>query len=78
MDNVQKDAITDYEAPSSKPFRLHYHTFLTKLPLGQFMVTMYSTWNFLVGFQVLTVASMKMAVFWVVAPCSLVDVYQRF
>jgi hypothetical protein len=32
----------------------------------------------LVGFEVLTVTSMKMAVFWVVAPCSLVEVYQRF
>jgi hypothetical protein len=26
-------------------------------------------------FQVLTAVSMKMAVFWVVAPCSLVEVY---
>jgi hypothetical protein len=31
-----------------------------------------------VGFEVLTAASMKMAVLWVVAPCSLVDVYQHF
>jgi hypothetical protein len=30
------------------------------------------------GFEVLTAASMKMAVFWAVAPCSLVQVYQRF
>jgi hypothetical protein len=30
-----------------------------------------------VRFQVLTAASIKMAVFWVVAPCSLVEVYQR-
>jgi hypothetical protein len=29
----------------------------------------------LVGFEVLMAASMKMAVFWVVAPCSLVEVY---
>jgi hypothetical protein len=28
-----------------------------------------------VGFQVLTVANMKMAAFWVVALCSLVEVY---
>jgi hypothetical protein len=28
-----------------------------------------------VGFQVLMAASVKMAVFWVVAACSLVDVY---
>jgi hypothetical protein len=31
-----------------------------------------------VGFEVLSVVSTKMAVFWVVAPCSLVEVYQRF
>jgi hypothetical protein len=28
------------------------------------------------GFEVLTAVSMKMAVFWVVAPCSLVEIYQ--
>jgi hypothetical protein len=32
----------------------------------------------LVGFEVITVVSTKMAVFWVVGPCSLVEVYQRF
>jgi hypothetical protein len=32
----------------------------------------------LVGFEVLTAVSTKMAVFWVVVPCSLVEVYQRF
>jgi hypothetical protein len=31
-----------------------------------------------VRFQVLTAASMKMAAFWDVAPCSLVKVYRRF
>jgi hypothetical protein len=31
-----------------------------------------------VGFEILTAASTKMAVFWVVAPCSLVEVYRRF
>jgi hypothetical protein len=31
-----------------------------------------------VGFEVLMAVSMKIAVFWVVAPCSLVEVYQRF
>jgi hypothetical protein len=30
------------------------------------------------GVEVLLVARMKMAVFWVVAPCSLVEVYQHF
>jgi hypothetical protein len=34
--------------------------------------------NKMVGFEVLTAVSTKMAVFWVVAPCSLVDVYRRF
>jgi hypothetical protein len=44
----------------------------------------YFTFEFLtvvkkpVGFGVLTAVSTKMAVFWVVAPCSLVEVYQRF
>jgi hypothetical protein len=32
----------------------------------------------LVGFEVLTAVGTKMAVFWVVAPCSLVEVYHRF
>jgi hypothetical protein len=31
-----------------------------------------------VGFEVLTAVSTKLAVFWVVAPCSLVEIYQRF
>jgi hypothetical protein len=31
-----------------------------------------------VRFEVLMVASMKMAVFWVIVPCSLVEVYRRF
>jgi hypothetical protein len=31
-----------------------------------------------VGFEVLTAVSTKMAVFWVVAPCSVVEVNQRF
>jgi hypothetical protein len=34
--------------------------------------------NYDVGFEVLTAVSMKMAVFWVVMLCSLVEVYQRF
>jgi hypothetical protein len=36
------------------------------------------TFHYIVGFEVLTAVSTKMAVFWVVAPCSLVEVYQRF
>jgi hypothetical protein len=31
-----------------------------------------------VRFEVLTAVSTKMAVFWVVAPCSLVEIYHRF
>jgi hypothetical protein len=30
------------------------------------------------GFEALTAASTKMTVFWVVTPCSLLEVYQRF
>jgi hypothetical protein len=32
----------------------------------------------IVQFQVLTAVSMKVAVFWVIAPCSLVEVYRHF
>jgi hypothetical protein len=31
-----------------------------------------------VGFEVLMAVSTKMTVFWVVVPCSLVEVYRRF
>jgi hypothetical protein len=34
--------------------------------------------HYSVGYEVLTAVSTKMAVSWFVAPCSLVDVYQRF
>jgi hypothetical protein len=34
--------------------------------------------DYLVGFEVLMAVSMKMAVFWVVVLCSLVEVYRRF
>jgi hypothetical protein len=40
--------------------------------------TLLQSSKFYVRFQVLTAASMKMAVFWVVALCSLVEVYSRF
>jgi hypothetical protein len=33
--------------------------------------------HLVLGFEVLTAASMKMAVFWVGAPCSLVEIYRR-
>jgi hypothetical protein len=36
---------------------------------------LHSLW---VGFEVLTAVSMKIAVFWVVAPCSRVEVFQSF
>jgi hypothetical protein len=32
----------------------------------------------IVGFEVLTAVSTKTTVFWVVVPCSLVEVYQRY
>jgi hypothetical protein len=32
----------------------------------------------LAGFEILTAVIMKIAVFWVVAPCSVVEVYRRF
>jgi hypothetical protein len=39
----------------------------------------YETQRFIiVRFQVLTAARMKMTVFWIVEPCSLVEVYRRF
>jgi hypothetical protein len=31
-----------------------------------------------IRFQVLTAVGTKMAVFWVVAPCSLIEIYQHF
>jgi hypothetical protein len=34
--------------------------------------------SMLARFEVLLAVSMKMAVFWVVVPCSLVEVYQYF
>jgi hypothetical protein len=40
--------------------------------------TAYTVLNTIVGFEVLTAVSTKIAVFWVVATCSLVEVYQRF
>jgi hypothetical protein len=58
-------------------------------PVSQNLVSVYNTVSFFcrflrkncslsLGFEVLTAASMKMAVFWVVAPCSLVEVCRRF
>jgi hypothetical protein len=32
----------------------------------------------IVGFEVLMAVGTKMAVFWVLVPCSLVEIYQRF
>jgi hypothetical protein len=52
------------------------HTYVTNS--FQFTFIMDDSLTVLVGFEVLMVASMKMAVFWVVAPCSLVEVYQCF
>jgi hypothetical protein len=45
--------------------------------LKEAVVTCFMVSNrYSVGFEVLTAVSMKMAVFWVVAPCSLVELYQ--
>jgi hypothetical protein len=41
-------------------------------------VHLFRNYIYEIGFEVLTAVSTKMAVFWVVAPCSLVEVYQRF
>jgi hypothetical protein len=38
----------------------------------------YSVTLCIVGFEVLTAVSTKMAFFWVLTPCSLAEVYQRF
>jgi hypothetical protein len=42
------------------------------------VLTHFSNGRWFVRFQVLTAASMMMVVFWVVAPCSLVEFYRRF
>jgi hypothetical protein len=43
-----------------------------------FVKTVMNQTHYWVGFEVLTAVSMKMAVFGVVAPCSLVELYHRF
>jgi tryptophan-rich sensory protein len=45
------------------------------MPEGCVNIFVYS--EIFVRFEVLTAASMKMVVFWFVAPCSLVEVYRR-
>jgi hypothetical protein len=40
------------------------------------LANIHNFWH--IGFEILMVVRMKMAVFYVVAPCSLVEVYQRF
>jgi hypothetical protein len=49
------------------------HSILTANPAHHLVLSVHC-----VGFEVLTAVSTKMAVFWVVAPYSLVEVYQRF
>jgi hypothetical protein len=43
--------------------------------IGELCTKIFSKW---LRFQVLTAASMKMAIFWIVGPCSLVEVYRLF
>jgi hypothetical protein len=56
---------------------LSFHFFFF-LPRGYFPSCVHLNFFIHVGFEVLTAVSTKMAVFWVVAQCSLVEVYQRF
>jgi hypothetical protein len=51
---------------------------MTRLPSSNKGTVCSKTNTQLVGFEVLTAVSTKLAVFCVVAPCSLVEVYQRF
>jgi hypothetical protein len=63
---------------SELSYSLRLNTFLFSLYLLHSLRVLFLHSYFLVGFEVLTAVSTKMAVFWVVAPCSLVEVYQRF
>jgi hypothetical protein len=45
---------------------------------GALTTQVIETRNVIVRFEVLTAASTKMAVFWAVAPCSLIEVNRRF
>jgi hypothetical protein len=48
MDDVQKNAVTDYNAPSSEPFRLHLHyKFSPKATDDQ----SWEDWNLLLSFR---------------------------
>jgi hypothetical protein len=49
---------------------------LAVLKLGMILLKNYK--RKIVGFEVLTAVSTKMDVFWAVAPCSLIEVYQCF
>jgi hypothetical protein len=51
---------------------------LCVLPLTISLISFRVVGLYLIGFKVLTAVSAKMAVLWVVAPCSLVEVYQCF
>jgi hypothetical protein len=44
----------------------------------QIILLVVLTMTVVVGFEVYTAVSTKMSVFWVIAPCSLVEVYQSF
>jgi hypothetical protein len=57
---------------------LKRHTEKYTMKISTLAIFRLSTSMQIVGFEVLMAVSMKMAVFWVVALCSLVEVYQHF
>jgi hypothetical protein len=89
----RRDRQTDMDRPimlSSLALKRKHHTYSDRDTTAD---TEQSTLNFIrfgstfksfvkaescVGFEVLTAASMKIDVFWVVTSCNLVKVYQRF
>jgi hypothetical protein len=70
----------DQSGPSGYGYFLIPNSWFSTLPLCEMEVLRHlsgSRWG-MVWVQVLTVASMKMAVFWAVAACSPIEVYRRF
>jgi hypothetical protein len=59
-----------------KSVTFHTYTYGVMIYQWSTILVEHSIWG--MKFQVLTAASMKVAVFWVVAPCSLEEVFRRF